>query len=184
MISLSKRLAELCLAIISLTILHSLPPLPRATRTRSARPLNVLLLILLHIDCRPSFFSTGTHKIVLEKEGGKLEFDSGGYHFASSVRSVASSGGSGGMVRARRLAQEVSSLATSLPLSFSSSVFVRCDKERLDVMKVMGLSISESQQCWMLKSFRRLINTIFDLIPLGPHNRSIRHALRQWMLRI
>ncbi|XP_015750593.1 PREDICTED: baculoviral IAP repeat-containing protein 6-like, partial [Acropora digitifera] len=82
-------------------------------------------------------FPTGTHKIVLEKDGGKLEFDSGGYHFASSVRSVASSGGSGGMVRARRLAQEVSSLATSLPLSFSSSVFVRCDKERLDVMKVL-----------------------------------------------
>lgn len=84
-----------------------------------------------------SFLPTGTHKIVLEKEGGKLEFDSGGYHFASSVRSVTASGGSGGMVRARRLAQEVSSLATSLPLSFSSSVFVRCDKERLDVMKVI-----------------------------------------------
>ncbi|XP_068681369.1 baculoviral IAP repeat-containing protein 6-like isoform X1 [Montipora foliosa] len=79
----------------------------------------------------------GTHKIVLEKEGGKVEFDSGGYHFASSVRSAATSGGSGGMVRARRLAQEVSSLATSLPLSYSSSVFVRCDKERLDVMKVL-----------------------------------------------
>lgn len=75
---------------------------------------------------------------MLEKEDGKLEFDSGGYHFASSVRSAATSGSSGGMVRARRLAQEVSSLATSLPLSFSSSVFVRCDKERLDVMKVSG----------------------------------------------
>jgi len=78
----------------------------------------------------------GTHKIVLEKEDGKLDFDPGGYHFASSVRSAATSGG-GGMVRARRLAQEVSSLATSLPLSYSSSVFVRCDKERLDVMKVL-----------------------------------------------
>lgn len=73
---------------------------------------------------------------MLEKDDGKLEFDSGGYHFASSVRSAATGGGSGGMVRARRLAQEVSSLATSLPLSSSSSVFVRCDKERLDVMKV------------------------------------------------
>lgn len=79
---------------------------------------------------------TGTHRIVIEKEEGKLEFDSGGYHFASSIRSAATGGGSGGMVRARRLAQEVSSLATSLPLSSSSSVFVRCDKERLDVMKV------------------------------------------------
>ena len=84
----------------------------------------------------PSSFLTGTHKIVVEKDG-KLEFDSGGYHFASSVRSAGNGTGSGGMVRARRLAQEVSSLATSLPLSCSSSVFVRCDKERLDVMKVM-----------------------------------------------
>lgn len=73
---------------------------------------------------------------MIEKDDGKLEFDSGGYHFASSIRSAATGGGSGGMVRARRLAQEVSSLATSLPLSSSSSVFVRCDKERLDVMKV------------------------------------------------
>lgn len=42
--------------------------------------------------------------------------------------------------RARRLAQEVSSLSTSLPLSSSSSVFVRCDEERLDVMKVYFFS--------------------------------------------
>lgn len=91
----------------------------------------------------PSFFLPGTHKIVVEKDG-KLEFDSGGYHFASSVRSAGNGTGSGGMVRARRLAQEVSSLATSLPLSCSSSVFVRCDKERLDVMKVMTKNVSES----------------------------------------
>ena len=38
--------------------------------------------------------------------------------------------------RSLRLAQEVTSLSTSLPLSPSSSVFVRCDEERLDVMKV------------------------------------------------
>ncbi len=38
--------------------------------------------------------------------------------------------------RSLRLAQEVTSLATSLPLSPSSSVFVRCDEERLDIMKV------------------------------------------------
>lgn len=83
-----------------------------------------------------SYLLTGTHRIVVEKDDGKLEFDPGGFHFASSVRSAATVGGSGSMVRARRLAQEVSSLATSLPLSSSSSVFVRCDKERLDVMKV------------------------------------------------
>ncbi len=38
--------------------------------------------------------------------------------------------------RARRLAQEAVTLSTSLPLSASSSVFVRCDEERLDIMKV------------------------------------------------
>ena len=94
-----------------------------------------MLLVLCSLFLILPSFLTGTHKIVLEKDG-KLEFDSNGYHFASSVRSAANGGSSGGMVRARRLAQEVSSLATSLPLSCSSSVFVRCDKERLDVMKV------------------------------------------------
>ena len=38
--------------------------------------------------------------------------------------------------RARRLAQEIASLSTSLPLSSSSSVFLCCDEERLDVLKV------------------------------------------------
>lgn len=86
---------------------------------------------------KPLLNLIGTHRIVIEKDDGKLEFEPGGYHFASSVRSTVNTGGSGSMVRARRLAQEVSSLATSLPLSSSSSVFVRCDKERLDVMKVI-----------------------------------------------
>lgn len=39
-------------------------------------------------------------------------------------------------LRARRLAQEAVTLSTSLPLSSDSSVFVRCDEDRLDVMKV------------------------------------------------
>ena len=40
------------------------------------------------------------------------------------------------MSRTRRLAQEMATLSNSLPLSLSSSVFVRCDEERLDVMQV------------------------------------------------
>jgi len=32
---------------------------------------------------------------------------------------------------------QIGSLATSLPLSISSSIFVRCDEDRLDVMKVL-----------------------------------------------
>jgi baculoviral IAP repeat-containing protein 6 len=42
--------------------------------------------------------------------------------------------------RAKRLAQETVTLSNSLPLSFSSSVFVRCNEERLDVMKVCKVS--------------------------------------------
>lgn len=94
----------------------------------------------------------------MEKDDGKLEFDSGGYHFASSIRSAATGGGSGGMIRARRLAQEVSSLATSLPLSGSSSVFVRCDKERLDVMKVF------TNLC--------IISIVFDIVLFRIESRS------------
>lgn len=39
--------------------------------------------------------------------------------------------------RAKRLAQETVTLSNSLPISYSSSVFVRCDEERLDIMKVI-----------------------------------------------
>ncbi len=39
--------------------------------------------------------------------------------------------------RTRRLAQEIVTLSTSLPLSLSSSVFLRNADERLDVMKVL-----------------------------------------------
>lgn len=38
--------------------------------------------------------------------------------------------------RVKRIAQETVTLSTSLPLSYSSSVFVRYDSSRLDVMKV------------------------------------------------
>uniref|UniRef100_UPI00358FA005 baculoviral IAP repeat-containing protein 6 n=1 Tax=Myxine glutinosa TaxID=7769 RepID=UPI00358FA005 len=56
------------------------------------------------------------------------------HHYASQVK-TSSDGQSA--ARARRLAQEAVTLSTSLPLSASSSVFVRCDEERLDVMKVL-----------------------------------------------
>ena len=39
--------------------------------------------------------------------------------------------------RLKRLAQEAVTLSTSLPLSYSSSVFLRTDTDRLDIMKVM-----------------------------------------------
>ena len=81
------------------------------------------------------FRSSDTHELVTENDDGKLVFNCP-YHYASTIRSTMSSGDFGSPARARRLAQEIASLSTSLPLSFSSSVFVRSDESRLDVMKV------------------------------------------------
>lgn len=56
------------------------------------------------------------------------------HHFESNARTA---GDSSHPARVKRLAQEAVTLATSLPLSYSSSVFVRCDTDRLDIMKVL-----------------------------------------------
>lgn len=56
------------------------------------------------------------------------------HHFESNVRM---NGDRGHPARMKRLAQEAVTLSTSLPLSYSSSVFVRCDTDRLDIMKVL-----------------------------------------------
>jgi len=61
------------------------------------------------------------------------------FHYATSLNSMASAGGSALGKRTRRLAQEIVSLSSSLPLSFSSGVFVRTCEERLDAMKVFFL---------------------------------------------
>jgi baculoviral IAP repeat-containing protein 6 len=55
------------------------------------------------------------------------------YHFENAVKAA---GDRCHPNRMKRLAQEVATLTTSLPLSLSSSVFVRCDTDRLDIMKV------------------------------------------------
>ena len=56
------------------------------------------------------------------------------HHFESNMRSAGERSHPG---RAKRLAQETVTLSTALPLSPSSSVFVRCDQDRLDIMKVI-----------------------------------------------
>ncbi|XP_017776572.1 PREDICTED: baculoviral IAP repeat-containing protein 6 isoform X2 [Nicrophorus vespilloides] len=69
-----------------------------------------------------------------------LELPEGGYKFVISHHyegNVRSAGESSHPARVKRLAQEAVTLATSLPLSHSSSVFVRCDTDRLDIMKVL-----------------------------------------------
>ncbi|XP_044731226.1 baculoviral IAP repeat-containing protein 6 [Chrysoperla carnea] len=68
-----------------------------------------------------------------ESDGGGYQFVVS-YHFESNVKAA---GDRSHPTRVKRLAQEAVTLSTSLPLSFSSSVFVRCDTDRLDVMKVL-----------------------------------------------
>lgn len=75
-----------------------------------------------------------TFEMVSEDEDGKVMFKVN-YHYMSQVKNANDSNSA---ARSRRLAQEAVTLSTSLPLSSSSSVFVRCDEERLDIMKVTG----------------------------------------------
>ncbi|KAE8601567.1 hypothetical protein XENTR_v10013719 [Xenopus tropicalis] len=74
-----------------------------------------------------------TFEMVSEDDAGKLVFKVN-YHYMSQVKNASDANSA---ARARRLAQEAVTLSTSLPLSSSSSVFVRCDEERLDIMKVL-----------------------------------------------
>uniref|UniRef100_A0A8B9PJH6 Dual E2 ubiquitin-conjugating enzyme/E3 ubiquitin-protein ligase BIRC6 n=1 Tax=Apteryx owenii TaxID=8824 RepID=A0A8B9PJH6_APTOW len=74
-----------------------------------------------------------TFEMVSEDDDGKLIFKVN-YHYMSQVKNASDANSA---ARARRLAQEAVTLSTSLPLSSSSSVFVRCDEERLDIMKVL-----------------------------------------------
>lgn len=79
--------------------------------------------------------SPDTFEMVSEDDDGKVIFKVN-YHYMSQVKNASDTNSA---ARSRRLAQEAVTLSTSLPLSSSSSVFVRCDEERLDIMKVMQL---------------------------------------------
>uniref|UniRef100_H3CIY3 Baculoviral IAP repeat containing 6 n=1 Tax=Tetraodon nigroviridis TaxID=99883 RepID=H3CIY3_TETNG len=74
-----------------------------------------------------------TFEMVSEDDDGKVMFKVN-YHYMSQVKNASDTNSA---ARSRRLAQEAVTLSTSLPLSSSSSVFVRCDEERLDIMKVL-----------------------------------------------
>lgn len=87
-----------------------------------------------------------TFEMVSEDEDGKLMFKVN-YHYMSQVKNASDTNSA---ARSRRLAQEAVTLSTSLPLSSSSSVFVRCDEERLDIMKVGGFGrndVLSAAQC-------------------------------------
>lgn len=77
-----------------------------------------------------------TYNMVVTERNGPPKFVVS-HHYANSVKVAGEPTGQNAASRARRLAQEAVTLSTSLPLSASSSVFVRCDEERLDVMKVL-----------------------------------------------
>ncbi|CAK1550991.1 unnamed protein product [Leptosia nina] len=74
-----------------------------------------------------------TFEMIAEEPDGGFRFTVP-YHFEATVRAA---GERTHPARMKRLAQEAATLATSLPLSYSSSVFVRTDTDRLDVMKVL-----------------------------------------------
>ncbi|XP_053681780.1 baculoviral IAP repeat-containing protein 6 isoform X2 [Sabethes cyaneus] len=73
-----------------------------------------------------------TYEMIAETDNGYRFTIS--HHFETNVRMAGDRGHPG---RVKRLAQETVTLSTSLPLSYSSSVFVRCDTDRLDIMKVL-----------------------------------------------
>lgn len=73
-----------------------------------------------------------TFEMIVETDNGYRFAIS--HHFENNVRMA---GDRGHPARVKRLAQETVTLSTSLPLSYSSSVFVRCDNDRLDIMKVL-----------------------------------------------
>ncbi|XP_012256631.2 baculoviral IAP repeat-containing protein 6 isoform X2 [Athalia rosae] len=75
-----------------------------------------------------------TYEMITENsEGGGYKFVVS-HHFESNMREA---GERSHPTRMKRLAQEATTLCTALPLSYSSSVFVRYDADRLDVMKVL-----------------------------------------------
>uniref|UniRef100_W8AIN7 Dual E2 ubiquitin-conjugating enzyme/E3 ubiquitin-protein ligase BIRC6 n=1 Tax=Ceratitis capitata TaxID=7213 RepID=W8AIN7_CERCA len=74
-----------------------------------------------------------TAEMIVEAENNGFRFAIS-HHFEKMVRMA---GDRYHPSRVKRLAQEAVTLSTSLPLSYSSSVFVRCDTDRLDIMKVL-----------------------------------------------
>ncbi|XP_052743953.1 baculoviral IAP repeat-containing protein 6 isoform X2 [Bicyclus anynana] len=97
-----------------------------------ARPLHGATREARYIDLMRTM-QFETFEMMAESTEGGFRFTVP-YHFEATVRAA---GERAHPARMKRLAQEAATLATSLPLSYSSSVFVRTDTDRLDVMKVL-----------------------------------------------
>jgi baculoviral IAP repeat-containing protein 6 len=77
-----------------------------------------------------------TYPITIENESNeKILFNKSiKYHYEDLVRDALTINS---MQRIKRLAQEQITISTSLPLSFNSTIFVRSDENRMDIMKVL-----------------------------------------------
>jgi len=82
--------------------------------------------------------------ITEEEESGGVRFTVS-YHYAGNVRANFSRSFP---ARLKRLAQESVTLSTSLPIAYGSTIFVRCDTDRLDVMKVCSAFLHFKLQYW------------------------------------
>ncbi|KAK8727583.1 hypothetical protein OTU49_009634 [Cherax quadricarinatus] len=98
----------------------------------SAQPISSRSLMEVYLSSlKPMQFDT--YEMVVEDSERGIRFVVS-HHYEGSVR------GAGDLCtprRMKRLAQEAVTLSSSLPLSYSSSVFVRTDLDRLDIMKVL-----------------------------------------------
>ncbi|KAK9873573.1 hypothetical protein WA026_023130 [Henosepilachna vigintioctopunctata] len=75
----------------------------------------------------------GSYEMITELPEGGIKFVIS-HHFENNAKSTSEQSHP---ARVKRIAQETVTLSSSLPLSYSSSVFVRYDTSRLDVMKVL-----------------------------------------------
>ncbi|XP_023819026.1 baculoviral IAP repeat-containing protein 6 isoform X2 [Oryzias latipes] len=131
-----QKTAEIvCAATTSLRQANQERKLVESSKKASSRPkpLSILRSLEEKYVAAMKKLQFDTFEMVSEDEEGKLMFKVN-YHYMSQVKNASDTNIA---ARSRRLAQEAVTLSTSLPLSSSSSVFVRCDEERLDIMKVL-----------------------------------------------
>ena len=89
-----------------------------------------------HHYCLFSLRLPGFYDMIAEdEETGGIRFTVS-HHYEGNVRNNWSRNSP---ARLKRLAQENVTLSTSLPLAYGSTIFVRCDTGRLDIMKVNNL---------------------------------------------
>ena len=124
-----------------------------------------------------SRFCSDTDELTSVDENGKITLLVP-YQYESKLELI---GGSADRNRTMRITQELTTLSNSLPLSYSSSVFVRCDEERLDVMKVLPISCKYYNWLLNLALSTRVNGCGFNPM-LGADNRAIRDPLREWVL--